>query len=58
VIVAFAALTGLIVGSYLNVIAYRIPQGMSVVRPPSRCPACGSGIRARGVVDHPARTVP
>jgi leader peptidase (prepilin peptidase)/N-methyltransferase len=47
VIVAFAALTGLIVGSYLNVIAYRIPQGMSVVRPPSRCPACGSGIRAR-----------
>lgn len=46
-IVAFAALTGLIVGSYLNVIAYRIPQGMSVVRPPSRCPACGSGIRAR-----------
>ena len=46
-IVAFAALTGLIVGSYLNVIAHRIPQGMSVVRPPSRCPACGSGIRAR-----------
>jgi leader peptidase (prepilin peptidase)/N-methyltransferase len=47
VIVAFSALAGLIVGSFLNVIAYRIPQGMSVVRPPSRCPACGSGIRAR-----------
>lgn len=46
-IVAVAALAGLIVGSFLNVIAHRIPAGISVVRPPSRCPGCGSGIRAR-----------
>lgn len=41
------ALLGLLVGSFVNVVAYRVPQGMSVVRPPSACPACGHPIRAR-----------
>jgi leader peptidase (prepilin peptidase)/N-methyltransferase len=35
---------GLIWGSFLNVVIYRVPQGMSVVRPPSHCPACGKPI--------------
>lgn len=44
---AAAALLGLLVGSFLNVVAYRLPRGESVVSPPSRCPSCGARIRAR-----------
>jgi leader peptidase (prepilin peptidase)/N-methyltransferase len=47
VIIALAGLIGLLVGSFLNVIAHRVPDGLSVVRPPSRCPKCGSEIRRR-----------
>ena len=43
----YVALFGLIVGSYLNVVVYRLPLGLSTVRPRSRCPGCGSLIRAR-----------
>lgn len=37
---------GLIVGSFLNVVIHRVPRGESIVRPRSRCPACGHGITA------------
>lgn len=43
----YAALAGLIVGSYLNVVVHRLPRGVSTVRPRSRCPSCGAGIGAR-----------
>lgn len=42
-----AGLFGLVVGSFLNVLVYRLPRGMSVVRPASRCPACGAAVRGR-----------
>lgn len=42
----FALAFGLIWGSFLNVVIYRVPRGMSVVRPGSTCPACGKPIRA------------
>jgi leader peptidase (prepilin peptidase) / N-methyltransferase len=32
---------GLIVGSFLNVVIARVPHGLSIVRPGSRCPHCG-----------------
>ncbi|MEE2973462.1 MAG: prepilin peptidase, partial [Planctomycetota bacterium] len=32
---------GAAVGSFLNVVVYRLPAGRSVVSPPSRCPRCG-----------------
>jgi len=32
---------GLCVGSFLNVIVYRLPRGESIVTPRSRCPSCG-----------------
>jgi leader peptidase (prepilin peptidase)/N-methyltransferase len=38
---------GLIVGSFLNVVIYRVPLGLSVVRPPSSCPSCNHHIAAR-----------
>lgn len=37
-------LLGAIVGSFLNVVISRLPEGLSVVRPRSRCPKCGGSI--------------
>jgi leader peptidase (prepilin peptidase)/N-methyltransferase len=42
--VALAALFGLAVGSFLNVCIARLPVGVSVVSPGSRCPSCQSPI--------------
>jgi leader peptidase (prepilin peptidase)/N-methyltransferase len=36
---------GCLWGSFLNVVVYRVPRGMSVVHPPSHCPACGAPVR-------------
>ena len=35
---------GACVGSFLNVVIYRLPEGQSLVRPGSRCPRCGHGL--------------
>ncbi|TCJ31212.1 prepilin peptidase [Nocardioides jejuensis] len=44
---AFTGVLGLLIGSFLNVVAWRVPRGESIVSPPSACPACGHAIRAR-----------
>src|SRR4051794_11441254 len=44
--IILAAVGGLIVGSFLNVVAYRLPRGESLVHPRSRCPHCGTQLRA------------
>lgn len=44
--IALAFFAGAIVGSFLNVVVYRVPRGESVVTPRSRCPACGEQVRA------------
>ena len=38
---------GASVGSFLNVVVYRLPRGLSLAHPGSRCPACGHAIRGR-----------
>ena len=43
---AFAAPLGLIIGSFLNVVAYRLPRGESLVTPRSSCTSCGTEVRA------------
>ncbi|HUO75062.1 MAG TPA: prepilin peptidase [Solirubrobacteraceae bacterium] len=41
----FAAIGGLIVGSFLNVVAIRLPRGESLIAPGSHCPNCGTPIK-------------
>ena len=43
----FAFVLGAVIGSFLNVVVYRVPRGESLVRPDSHCPECSSPIRAR-----------
>ncbi len=38
-------LLGLVVGSFLNVVIWRLPRGESLVHPGSYCPKCGSAVR-------------
>ncbi|BDG04293.1 prepilin peptidase [Anaeromyxobacter oryzae] len=44
-VAAWVLLVGAVLGSFLNVVIARVPEGLSVVHPPSRCPRCGTGIR-------------
>jgi len=44
--VVFVGGLGLLVGSFLNVVIFRVPRGMSVVSPPSACPRCETPIRS------------
>jgi leader peptidase (prepilin peptidase) / N-methyltransferase len=41
------AVLGLAVGSFLNVVVWRVPRGESVVSPPSHCPVCEHPVRPR-----------
>lgn len=45
-VASFAFAFGLVVGSFLNVVVYRVPRGQSVVFPSSRCPSCGHALAA------------
>ncbi len=45
--VAVAAIFGLIFGSFVNVVAHRVPNDRSVISPPSACPNCEHPIRHR-----------
>jgi leader peptidase (prepilin peptidase) / N-methyltransferase len=44
--VVFAFFGGLIVGSFMTVVAHRVARGESIVTPRSRCPGCGTQIAA------------
>jgi len=43
-VITFIFLFGLIIGSFLNVCILRIPEGVSIVAPGSRCPQCQTAI--------------
>lgn len=45
-VAALALLGGLLAGSFVTVVAHRVPRGESIVGPRSRCPACGAQIAA------------
>lgn len=41
----YTAIIGICVGSFLNVVIYRVPRKMSLLRPGSHCPGCGAPIK-------------
>ena len=43
---AFVSVVGLLIGSFLNVVAWRLPRGESLVKPRSHCTGCGTTVRA------------
>jgi len=50
-VVVFAAVFGALIGSFLNVVLWRVPRGESIVHPGSHCPECGTPL-------HPYELVP
>jgi leader peptidase (prepilin peptidase)/N-methyltransferase len=46
-VVVVSTLAGLAIGSFLNVVIYRVPIGKSIVSPPSACPGCGAPVEPR-----------
>lgn len=41
----FIATAGLVLGSFFNVVVYRLPRGLNLSKPPSACPGCGARIK-------------
>jgi prepilin signal peptidase PulO-like enzyme (type II secretory pathway) len=44
IFIVFLFLLGTVIGSFLNVVVWRLPRGESLVSPPSRCPVCLHGL--------------
>ena len=45
IVPAIVGVLGSAIGSFLNVVIYRVPAGISVVHPPSACPSCAARVR-------------
>ena len=45
--IVLAVIGGLVFGSFANVVVHRVPLKQSIVKPASRCPSCGTPLRAR-----------
>jgi leader peptidase (prepilin peptidase) / N-methyltransferase len=46
-VITVSTVLGLLIGSFLNVVVWRVPRGESVVSPPSHCPRCDAPISPR-----------
>ena len=46
-ILVLLAVFGLLIGSFLNVVVWRVPRGESLLSPPSHCPGCEMPVRPR-----------
>lgn len=47
---SYITLIGLILGSFYNVVALRLPAGESLLQPPSHCPSCNTRLTARDLI--------
>ena len=54
-VAAISGVYGLVIGSFLNVVIWRVPRKESIVKPPSHCPACDTKIAQPR--QHPGRLV-
>jgi len=45
IITLYFLILGFIIGSFLNVIIYRLPEKKSIIYPPSHCPKCGKRLK-------------
>jgi leader peptidase (prepilin peptidase)/N-methyltransferase len=45
VVVVVSVVLGLVIGSFLNVVAWRVPRGESINHPASHCPVCETPLR-------------
>ena len=45
--ILLTTILGASIGSFLNVVVYRLPAGLSLTHPPSRCPTCMTPLRKR-----------
>jgi prepilin signal peptidase PulO-like enzyme (type II secretory pathway) len=46
----FVAVLGLIFGSFVTALTYRLPRGISIAKGRSACPACGTALTARDLI--------
>jgi len=44
-LIAFTLICGLTIGSFLNVVVYRLPRHESLATPGSHCPNCGTPVK-------------
>lgn len=48
--IAFVCILGLVIGSFLSVVIWRVPRGESIVTPPSHCGSCGTRLKPLDLV--------
>ncbi|GFZ88272.1 type 4 prepilin-like proteins leader peptide-processing enzyme [Paenibacillus marchantiophytorum] len=49
-IVIYVFIVGLVLGSFFNVVALRVPAKQSIIRPPSACPKCETQLKSRDLL--------
>lgn len=42
--------TGLVLGSFITMLSYRLPRKLSIIAPPSKCPHCHTKLRVRDLI--------
>lgn len=50
VLYAYCFVVGLCIGSFVNVLIYRLPRGLNIAKGRSLCPSCGHTLKARDLV--------
>jgi leader peptidase (prepilin peptidase)/N-methyltransferase len=50
IVAVVAFVLGAVVGSFLNVVLWRVPRHESIVSPPSHCPECGTPLQPRDLI--------
>ncbi|TXK85475.1 A24 family peptidase [Paenibacillus sp. N3.4] len=49
-IAVYIFIIGLVLGSFFNVVALRVPEKQSIIHPPSSCPKCGTRLKSRDLI--------